>query len=1059
MASGRLNENVQNRNNMRLARLMVWWFLVTLLVVWCHPSLSNTHIHISSSHPIPAVSSSHSPSPPYANRSLHTHPPVNNYTATTATTDSNLQQQHTQVENEQESFLSHYVLSILTALGWRNGTSLPYPLFDDNVIQKDYPDNNTKILTKVSNSSEQFSNGPSTNATTNINSPVASRENVNNYISTVSDINNGNAIPTTNNNDAEDMTTLSEPSTANSTPSPTTATPPSTTTRTTIISTPFTTTTSRKSITTAGGDRTPTPKPPLKFSIPRCCLDEEEGACTTPYTNINPKASLLPIANGRCGEPSPRPFKYHAVHNLSCSSSSFETSVLGDGNSFVYTNMDVYFSLNRVLTKKFCVDTNTNQKNDSSIWIVSCTPLTPPRRCPGARCLRKCCPDGYALQNRSTCTCHEGSSYLSKSIMGLGLLGSAEQLHTLHTSEYGFPSCSEDALTIHYKYNESKIHILANGSISLQNESGVITDYCLDDRLEEPGEIMALVCQDQSLLPKSPWLVVRGVLIPAGLVVSCVFLGATLLCHLCVAPLRDIHGLCLAAYVAALLVADATLFLTQALSGYFAPAPCVAVAVILHVAFLSTFFWLNVICYDVWNYVGLTVQAIPLYRRADDLRIFIVYAVYAWGCPLVIGVVAVTIHFLPKHIDWLLRPGFEQNQCWFRDGDEILAYFYGPMGVLCVVNTLLISHAGLRLYCADQRCTCLPPACCVTASHALYTTHMTEFWQRFTLFVLMVICWVMEVVSWLVGPADSELWALTDTLNAFQGVIIFTIFLRSSKKRRLLQEQLAKWSACVGGKGKGKRSAGGGGKGGGKGSATKGGKGRAKLTPPHLPEALSPERVLGCVKQSGVWECVVSWCSRWQSGPPHLTRQQIFNNITFKMKQESSQDFDNNGFEDESQEMDNEDEGRTDVKDASRHKPMSQKTDPIWTMPSWKSHWSKSYFPNVFSKGSSNADAFWTHLAPGISDCTPDTNQTDQPAHDTANLSYSSLSTSLGDDNSSASSSPAITPSDQRPTTFPGWTFVRQKSWSLGLSEVDTPGAGGDKVVCQGLTRRDTTLH
>lgn len=62
----------------------------------------------------------------------------------------------------------------------------------------------------------------------------------------------------------------------------------------------------------------------------------------------------------------------------------------------------------------------------------------------------------------------------------------------------------------------------------------------------------------------------------------------------------------------------------------------------------------------------LTVQSVPLYRLADDLRIFVVYAVYAWGCPLVIGVVAITIHFLPKDIDWLLRPGFEQNQCWFR---------------------------------------------------------------------------------------------------------------------------------------------------------------------------------------------------------------------------------------------------------------------------------------------------------------------------------------------------------------------------------------------------------
>lgn len=71
--------------------------------------------------------------------------------------------------------------------------------------------------------------------------------------------------------------------------------------------------------------------------------------------------------------------------------------------------------------------------------------------------------------------------------------------------------------------------------------------------------------------------VVRSGLIPAGLVVSCVFLAATLLCHLCVAPLRDLHGLCLAAYVAALLVADATLFVTQAFSKLLPPSACISV--------------------------------------------------------------------------------------------------------------------------------------------------------------------------------------------------------------------------------------------------------------------------------------------------------------------------------------------------------------------------------------------------------------------------------------------------------------------------------------------------
>lgn len=57
-----------------------------------------------------------------------------------------------------------------------------------------------------------------------------------------------------------------------------------------------------------------------------------------------------------------------------------------------------------------------------------------------------------------------------------------------------------------------------------------------------------------------------------------------------------------------------------------------------------------------------------------------------------------------------------------------------------------------------------------------------RFWQRFTLFGLMVVCWVMEVVSWVVGPADSELWYVlyysyycTATLPT--SIIIITVIL------------------------------------------------------------------------------------------------------------------------------------------------------------------------------------------------------------------------------------------------------------------------------------------
>lgn len=63
-----------------------------------------------------------------------------------------------------------------------------------------------------------------------------------------------------------------------------------------------------------------------------------------------------------------------------------------------------------------------------------------------------------------------------------------------------------------------------------------------------------------------------------------------------------------------------------------------------------------------------------------------------------------------------------------QDGKEILAYFYGPMGFLCVANTLFISHTGLRLYFTDKKCDCLFGSC-RRDDHSLYRTHMTEWVQ------------------------------------------------------------------------------------------------------------------------------------------------------------------------------------------------------------------------------------------------------------------------------------------------------------------------------------------
>ncbi|KAK7086713.1 hypothetical protein SK128_003356 [Halocaridina rubra] len=232
------------------------------------------------------------------------------------------------------------------------------------------------------------------------------------------------------------------------------------------------------------------------------------------------------------------------------------------------------------------------------------------------------------------------------------------------------------------------------------------------------------------------------------------------MCQLCVAPLRDLHGLCMAAYMGALLSADASLFTIKLYAGELTPSACIGVGMTVYVSFLSTFMWLNVICFDIWKYVGQTVQAVPLYQSPRDFRWFLAYGGYAWGVPFIIGLVVGGLQgHNPRH-ELTLMPHFALHNCWFEASEfwGTLLFFYGPIGILLSVNTVFIVHTGLRLYSLHH-------SCCFRTSHqrdqqSQHRPHLNE--------------------------------AMTDTINAFQGVFIFFIFLKSSKKRRLVKHSVKK---------------------------------------------------------------------------------------------------------------------------------------------------------------------------------------------------------------------------------------------------------------------------
>lgn len=426
-------------------------------------------------------------------------------------------------------------------------------------------------------------------------------------------------------------------------------------------------------------------------------------------------------------------------------------------------------------TKDFCVELHPDEGYRAAI----CRPDLP-NMCSSTTCINKCCADGEVL-HLNTLSCIS-AKYTNVSLQHHSISGSPAMPPSKAMIVSLVPDCELIVLYPQTKLSH-KSYLLPNGQL-YRPRTGVMRDvnnYCLENFKDGSAQV-ALVC----LGTTSKALVVKDYMQIAGVVISTIFLTLTILFHVFIPSLRDMQGLCLLCHMASLLVADSALFVTYVLTKYLTSVHCIINGLILQFSFLAAFFWLNVMCFDIWRVIRATVSCIPLTGiLANDAKKFKLYLVYAWGGPSIMTFVTVVLHNLPDQpvFSNLLRPGFGKISCWFPDGLERLTYFYGIVALLFLLNMVLLGHTVLMLYQAGTAFQCFVRQVSFTAFNR---HHLEMFWHRFLLFVLMALCWVTEILSWKIPP--RELWFATDVLNSSQGFIVFLIFMRSEKKRELVKE-------------------------------------------------------------------------------------------------------------------------------------------------------------------------------------------------------------------------------------------------------------------------------
>ncbi|XP_063222231.1 G-protein coupled receptor Mth2-like isoform X3 [Bacillus rossius redtenbacheri] len=433
-------------------------------------------------------------------------------------------------------------------------------------------------------------------------------------------------------------------------------------------------------------------------------------------------------------------------------------------------------------------------KVEAALWL-SLLAWRAARACddPDAACFRKCCPAGERASTEKKGACEplpQSQRGFAPRVHRLPDLAPVDAgLPAASSVVYGDP-CEHGKFSLDpAAYDDDAFFLLADGRLYVPghlNSTFNVSQFCVEASAD--GAVQAFLCfkhesygPDEPDESREPLYVVY----PVGMLISLPFLAVTLVVYAAVPQLRNLHGRALMSYVVSLIVAYTCLVGVQLLSSSLAQLLCLMLAFIIYFSFLASFFWLNVMCFDIWwTFSGF--RPLRGSEKEREHKKFVMYSVYAWGSSSLLLLVCLLTDRHPYVRERVLSPQFGKDRCWFTTQSAEAAYFYGPMGLIVLCNIVLFVLTALRIVKLKKETAMLK-------GEESRRHDVEENKQRFVLylklFVVMGVNWGMEVISFAAG-GPQYIWYITDIGNTLQGVLIFLIFVWKEKIRRLLAKRL-----------------------------------------------------------------------------------------------------------------------------------------------------------------------------------------------------------------------------------------------------------------------------
>ncbi|XP_064212827.1 G-protein coupled receptor Mth2 isoform X6 [Tribolium castaneum] len=403
-------------------------------------------------------------------------------------------------------------------------------------------------------------------------------------------------------------------------------------------------------------------------------------------------------------------------------------------------------------------------------------------------CIRKCCGPDEIMVNK-TCT-------LSNKALNLTLHHGDRpkdrgEPHFIHNSKH----CKSEKMLLMPHFEPSdQFYIQGNGSLFLPKfkikQMRDPEDYCVEVFHSEINEmdhmVSVLLClSEEDFFEESDMVMFKY-----GMIISMPFLLLTFIAY-ALLPDRNLHMKALMFYVINLMFSYLLLVIIQLSESQFAEATCKSLGYFCLFFFLVSFFWMNVICIDIWwGFSGL--RGFTGSKKTAERKRFLFYCAYAWGMPVLHVLVVFIIDILANQ-NSVLKPDIGNGQCFLRRGFPELLYFYGPMAILITINIVLFAITAIKIRRIKSETAMLKKE---DSKRHSYENDRQIFNLYVKLLFAMGVNWSMEIISWAViwaEEAPEAIWYLTDFCNAIYGVFIFFIFVFKRSIWKLLKKRFY-WS-------------------------------------------------------------------------------------------------------------------------------------------------------------------------------------------------------------------------------------------------------------------------